>query len=108
MRAGHWYTVRVKDGVTAATHRPDLLQRAEPVICAFDIETTKLPLRFPNAAYDQVTVLASTLSLDSHTYLKHSPCRSGVLLLSLQLPPPPAGVHDLLHDRPQGLSHCEP
>jgi DNA polymerase epsilon subunit 1 len=54
IRAGHWYNVRVKDGVTTVTHRPDLLQRAEPVICAFDIETTKLPLRFPNAAYDQV------------------------------------------------------
>ncbi len=35
-------------------HRPDLLQRAEPRICAFDIETTKLPLQFPNAEYDQV------------------------------------------------------
>lgn len=34
--------------------RPDLLQRAEPRICAFDIETTKLPLQFPNAEYDQV------------------------------------------------------
>jgi DNA polymerase epsilon subunit 1 len=54
IRAGHWYNVRAKGGVTTVTHRPDLLQRAEPVICAFDIETTKLPLRFPNAAYDQV------------------------------------------------------
>lgn len=35
-------------------HRPDLLARAEPRICAFDIETTKLPLQFPNAEYDQV------------------------------------------------------
>ncbi len=34
--------------------RVDLLQRAEPRICAFDIETTKLPLQFPNAEYDQV------------------------------------------------------
>lgn len=37
--------------------RPDLLQRAEPRICAFDIETTKLPLQFPNAEYDQVCPL---------------------------------------------------
>ena len=34
--------------------RTDLLQRAEPRICAFDIETTKLPLQFPNADFDQV------------------------------------------------------
>eukprot|EP00878_Enallax_costatus_P014648 GHUV01015324.1.p1 GENE.GHUV01015324.1~~GHUV01015324.1.p1 ORF type:complete len:660 (+),score=216.28 GHUV01015324.1:148-1980(+) len=58
VRAGHWYTVRAQDGVTTLTHRPDLLQRAEPVICAFDIETTKLPLRFPNAAYDQVFMIS--------------------------------------------------
>lgn len=54
VRAGHWFTVKTQDGVTSLQHRPDLLQRAEPVICAFDIETTKLPLRFPNSAYDQV------------------------------------------------------
>lgn len=34
--------------------RADLLRWAEPRICAFDIETTKLPLQFPNAEYDQV------------------------------------------------------
>jgi hypothetical protein len=54
VRAGHWFTVKVQDGITTLQHRPDLLQRAEPVICAFDIETTKLPLRFPNSAHDQV------------------------------------------------------
>jgi DNA polymerase epsilon subunit 1 len=54
VRAGHWFTVKVQDGITTLHHRPDLLQRAEPVICAFDIETTKLPLRFPNSAHDQV------------------------------------------------------
>jgi hypothetical protein len=57
VRAGHWFTVKVQDGVTSIHHRPDLLQRAEPVICAFDIETTKLPLRFPNSAHDQVRAL---------------------------------------------------
>lgn len=34
--------------------REDLLRWAEPRICAFDIETTKLPLQFPNVEYDQV------------------------------------------------------
>ena len=40
--------------MTSLDRRHDLLQRAEPRICAFDIETTKLPLQFPNAEYDQV------------------------------------------------------
>lgn len=54
VRCGHWYTVRCAEGVTTLERRADLLQRAEPRICAFDIETTKLPLQFPNAEYDQV------------------------------------------------------
>lgn len=36
------------------THRSDFLKRSEPRICAFDIETTKMPLMFPNAASDEV------------------------------------------------------
>ncbi|GFH21468.1 DNA polymerase epsilon catalytic subunit [Haematococcus lacustris] len=54
IRCGHWFTVRCRDGVTSMERRADLLQRAEPRICAWDIETTKLPLQFPNADYDQV------------------------------------------------------
>ena len=47
--------VPVQEGRLSLEHRPDLLKRAEPRICAFDIETTKLPLQFPNADYDQVS-----------------------------------------------------
>ncbi len=48
----------LKDGQTSLEHRADLLQRAEPRICAWDIETTKLPLQFPNAEYDQVFMIS--------------------------------------------------
>ena len=44
----------LQGGHVVLEHRSDLLARAEPRICAFDIETTKLPLQFPNAEYDQV------------------------------------------------------
>lgn len=44
----------LQGGKVSLERRADLLQRAEPRICAFDIETTKLPLQFPNAEYDQV------------------------------------------------------
>ena len=43
--------------------REDLLARGEVRICAFDIETTKLSLQFPNAEYDQVPVLLPPPSL---------------------------------------------
>ena len=50
----------VQSGKVSLERREDLLQRAEPRICAFDIETTKLPLQFPNAEHDQVQPLLST------------------------------------------------
>ena len=50
-----------QDGQTSLEPRPDLLQRAEPRVCAWDIETTKLPLQFPNAEYDQVYMISYML-----------------------------------------------
>lgn len=47
--------------------RADLLQRAEARICAFDIETTKLPLKFPDASYDSVMMIS--YMIDGQGYL---------------------------------------
>ncbi|CAL8464190.1 g3725 [Coccomyxa elongata] len=67
VRCGLWYDVRAKGGKVSLEPRPDLLQRAEPRICAFDIETTKLPLQFPNAEYDQVFMIS--YMIDKQGYL---------------------------------------
>ena len=40
------------------TLREDLLVHPDPVIFAFDIETTKLPLKFPDAAIDQIMMIS--------------------------------------------------
>ncbi|KAK9830879.1 hypothetical protein WJX81_001263 [Elliptochloris bilobata] len=58
VRCGYWYAVRLAHGRVSLTWREDLVQRAEPRICAFDIETTKLPLQFPNAEFDQVFMIS--------------------------------------------------
>ena len=55
----------VQAGHVVLEHRPDLLARAEPRICAFDIETTKLPLQFPNAEYDQVDLQSQACASDT-------------------------------------------
>ena len=34
------------------------LQRADPVVMAYDIETTKLPLKVPDAAIDQIMMIS--------------------------------------------------
>ena len=52
-RCGQWYMVRSAAGQVVLSPREDLLLRAEMRVCAFDIECTKLPLQFPNAAHDQ-------------------------------------------------------
>lgn len=58
--AGRWYNVKCQGSVLPPiiTHRPDLLEWPEPIVFAFDIETTKLPLRFPDSASDQIMMIS--------------------------------------------------
>ncbi|KAF1810697.1 DUF1744-domain-containing protein [Eremomyces bilateralis CBS 781.70] len=58
VRVGKWYTVEAKHGVVSMKCLEERLQRADPVIMAFDIETTKLPLKFPDAAIDQIMMIS--------------------------------------------------
>ncbi|KAI9803328.1 MAG: DNA polymerase epsilon catalytic subunit, partial [Phylliscum demangeonii] len=58
IRIGKWYVAEAKHGITSMTCIEDRLQRAEPVVMAFDIETTKLPLKFPDAVIDQVMMIS--------------------------------------------------
>ena len=44
--------------VPTITHRPDLLVWADCTVLAYDIETTKLPLKFPDSASDQVMMIS--------------------------------------------------
>ncbi|SZF01166.1 unnamed protein product [Blumeria hordei] len=58
VRTGKWYTVEAKHGVISIKCLEDRLQRADPVVMAYDIETTKLPLKFPDAKIDQVMMIS--------------------------------------------------
>ncbi|KAI4165047.1 MAG: hypothetical protein LQ342_001324 [Letrouitia transgressa] len=58
IRIGKWYTVEVKHGTTTLTCIEERIQRADPVVLAFDIETTKLPLKFPDAVVDQIMMIS--------------------------------------------------
>lgn len=58
--AGSWYTVK-SNGAQAPPvirARPDILDRPDMIVLAFDIETTKLPLKFPDAASDQIMMIS--------------------------------------------------
>ncbi|KAG9780780.1 DUF1744-domain-containing protein, partial [Aureobasidium melanogenum] len=58
IRIGKWYTVEAKHGSISLTCLEERLQRADPVVLAFDIETTKLPLKFPDSVIDQVMMIS--------------------------------------------------
>lgn len=57
---GSWYTIkcRGRTEVPIITPRPDIIERPDPVVFAFDIETTKLPLKFPDAQTDQIMMIS--------------------------------------------------
>ncbi|CAI5468278.1 unnamed protein product [Closterium sp. Yama58-4] len=67
VRCGWWYTVAIDAGNITLTHRPDLIRSPEPRVCAFDIETTKLPLKFPDASFDIIFMLS--YMIDGKGYL---------------------------------------
>ncbi|XAR60114.1 DNA-directed DNA polymerase [Bertholletia excelsa] len=67
VRCGQWYDVSVSTSGVTLERRADLLQRAEVHVCAFDIETTKLPLKFPDAEYDLVMMIS--YMVDGQGYL---------------------------------------
>ncbi|EPE35724.1 DNA/RNA polymerase [Glarea lozoyensis ATCC 20868] len=58
IRTGKWYSVEAKHGTTTFKCLEERLQRADPVVMAYDIETTKLPLKFPDAAIDQIMMIS--------------------------------------------------
>ncbi|PTB61955.1 DUF1744-domain-containing protein [Trichoderma citrinoviride] len=58
IRVGKWYFVEAKHGVTKVTLNEGRSLPADPVVMAYDIETSKLPLKFPDAATDQIMMIS--------------------------------------------------
>jgi DNA polymerase epsilon subunit 1 len=67
MRAGLWYAITFTAGQPSFVQLTDRVKRADPVVMAFDIETTKAPLKFPDAAVDQVMMIS--YMIDGQGYL---------------------------------------
>lgn len=58
LRVGLWYNVVVEQNNICCTPIPERVERAEPVVMAYDIETTKAPLKFPDSATDQIMMIS--------------------------------------------------
>ncbi|KAI8443886.1 DNA polymerase epsilon subunit 1, partial [Phakopsora pachyrhizi] len=58
LRVGLWYNVSHNHNQLICTRIPERVERAEPVVMAYDIETTKAPLKFPDSATDQIMMIS--------------------------------------------------
>ena len=58
IRVGLWYEVTAEAGEVSVKLIPERVARAEPVVMAYDIETTKAPLKFPDSQTDQVMMVS--------------------------------------------------
>ncbi|KAH7137990.1 hypothetical protein B0J11DRAFT_513356 [Dendryphion nanum] len=58
IRIGKWYTVEAKHGVVSMKCIEDRLTPADPVVMAYDIETSKAPLKFPDALVDPIMMIS--------------------------------------------------
>jgi len=66
IRVGQWFDVVPQAGGAELKRRQDD-HRPAVRVCAFDIETTKLPLKFPDPAIDRVMMIS--YMLDDQGYL---------------------------------------
>jgi DNA polymerase epsilon subunit 1 len=66
---GLWYNIKCRgeSELPVITQRPDILERPDPIVLAYDIETTKLPLKFPDAQTDQIMMIS--YMIDGQGYL---------------------------------------
>ncbi|XP_077864309.1 DNA polymerase epsilon catalytic subunit A-like [Saccoglossus kowalevskii] len=68
IHVGHWYSVKGRGTLPPEINqRDDLLDRPDPVVMAFDIETTKLPLKFPDMETDSIMMIS--YMIDAQGYL---------------------------------------
>lgn len=67
IRAGLWYAVTFTLNQPSFTPLPERVKCADPVVMAYDIETTKAPLKFPDQAIDQVMMIS--YMVDGQGYL---------------------------------------
>ncbi|RPD65491.1 DUF1744-domain-containing protein [Lentinus tigrinus ALCF2SS1-7] len=58
IRIGLWYAITFTAGQPSFKQLTERVKRADPVVMAYDIETTKAPLKFPDQAIDQVMMIS--------------------------------------------------
>lgn len=57
---GSWYHIKSRGTNIAPiiNRREDIIERPDLIVLAYDIETTKLPLKFPDSSIDQIMMIS--------------------------------------------------
>lgn len=58
IRVGSWYKVGYSNQNLTLVLQSHILRRPDPVVFAFDIETTKQPLKFPESSIDSIMMIS--------------------------------------------------
>ncbi|CAL8111322.1 unnamed protein product [Orchesella dallaii] len=67
---GLWYNIKLQIGVSykpTIQRQTDIIESPDCIVLAFDIETTKLPLKFPDSSIDQIMMIS--YMIDGQGYL---------------------------------------
>ncbi len=73
LRVGLWYHVKgnLERDTISLKLEPEKVTRAEPVVLAFDIETTKAELKFPDSAFDSIMMISYMIDGQVHPCHKY-------------------------------------
>lgn len=80
IRASFWYNLKIRKGfVHQITLNESLLEKPEFNILAFDIETSKAPLKFPNPEFDQIMMISYTTNEQSYLIVNRETIGSNIV-----------------------------
>lgn len=66
IRVGKWYNVYAKHSEVTFVEDTEKIAFADPVVLAFDIETCKAPLKFPDSKTDQIMMISYMIDGDGY------------------------------------------
>lgn len=66
IRVGKWYYVYAKHSEVTLVEDKETIAFADPVIMAFDIETCKAPLKFPDSKVDEIMMISYMIDGDGY------------------------------------------
>lgn len=72
IRIGKWYNITQSPSGPTFVENVERVAFADPVVLAFDIETTKAPLKFPDSAIDQVMMISYMIDGDGYLITNRS------------------------------------